>query len=261
MLRIKKEYMSSDTDYDEFYSRACKSAVFSKYCESLYGIDLTQDGFADKTQLDLLISEIGISSSDYCLDIGCGNGKIANYISRKTNARIDGFDYSKKAIDDARVIDNELLKFSIQDINTYDIDQNKYSKIYMIDSIYFSEKYEETLCKLYDGLVVHGKIGLLYSEFVFDKVDQIHKIEMNETRIADIISKYKWNSFGKDLTKDHFNHMKKKFHISELFRDDFINESNDFLYTKVHQESIDGKVRFEDFVLFTNRYLYCIEKV
>jgi ubiquinone/menaquinone biosynthesis C-methylase UbiE len=253
--------MSSKTNYDEFYSRTSKSVVFSRYCELLFGIDLTQDGFANKQQLDYLISEIGISSSDICLDIGCGNGKIANYISKKTNAKIYGFDYSANAIDDAKRNQNKLVSCFIQDINAYTITKNKYSKIYLIDSIYFSDNYEKTLCDLYTGIKQNGIIGLLYSEFVFDKKKQTKKIELNETKIARIIQKYNWKSYSKDLTREHYDHMKLKRMISESLKSDFMNESNEWLFTKVHQESVDEKMSYDDFVLFTNRYLYCIKKM
>ena len=84
--------------YNDFFKQANYSHTQSIFCEKVFGIDLTQDGFSDKKQLDFMIELLKLSEKDLCLDIGCGNGRISNYINQKTGASIDGIDSSENAI-------------------------------------------------------------------------------------------------------------------------------------------------------------------
>jgi hypothetical protein len=61
--------------YQEYYERVGRSAAFSLYCERVFGVDLSQDGFSDMQQLDCMIALLGIGETDLCLDVGCGNGR------------------------------------------------------------------------------------------------------------------------------------------------------------------------------------------
>ena len=54
--------------------------------------------------------------------------------------------------------------------------------------------------------------------------------------------------------------MKRKNKSSNIMKEDLINEGNQWLFERVNQESVNPEIKFEDFVVFTNRYLYCIEK-
>ena len=79
-------------EYQQFYIMSSQNNVFSKYCNRVYGIDFSQDGFND------LIEKVNINKTDTILDIGCGNGGMCEYIYIKTGAAIYGFDYSEMAI-------------------------------------------------------------------------------------------------------------------------------------------------------------------
>jgi len=247
--------------YQDFYKRVISSKTFKKYCELLFGEDLSQDGFADIDQLNTLIKYLGITSSDTCLDIGCGNGKIANFVYLKTKAKLHGVDYSENAIRCANEdFKSNSLSFSVGDINSAEIIDHEYTVIYLIDTIYFSDNYEQCLSKLFNSLPQKGRIGILYSEFVFEASRQTIKIEANKTRIAEVIEKNKWKHFSYDLCLEHYELMKKRKRIANLLRNEFMEEGNEVLFRKISTESIDESMTFEEFVKFTNRYLYCIEK-
>ena len=122
------------------------------------------------------------------MDIGCGNGKIANYINVETSAKVDGIDFSEHAINCAKELSNKDLRFNVQDINELNLSKDVYSVIYSIDSLYFSNDYTRTLELLYESLKPKGRLGSYYSEFVFEKEKQIHRIEKDETKIAYIVN-------------------------------------------------------------------------
>jgi SAM-dependent methyltransferase len=156
---MHEELPMHDT-YQDHYRRLASSAAFSKYCELTFGVDLSQDGFSDKAQLDLMTNFVGITKADHCLDLGCGNGKIAAYVALRTGASIDGIDYSSEAIACAKGIAPRrgALHFELGEINALDLPTEKYSVIYLVDTIYFSNDYELMRRK-------HGVAESLRSDF------------------------------------------------------------------------------------------------
>ena len=251
---------STFDDYQHFYERVNRSKVFTKFCEQAYGIDLSQDGFADKKQIDFLINKLEINSNDTVLDIGCGYGKIANYVHQKTNASIDGIDYSPNAIGQASIYENVKMHFSIMNINEIVIQQSKYSKVFFIDTIYFSSNYEKTLMEVYAKIKKYGRIGIYYSDFIFDENKRIQKIDGNETQIAKILIKNNLSYDVYDFTANHYELMRKRRIASIKLKNDFISEGNESLYDKVYDESIDLNMNVNDFIKFSNRYFYCVKK-
>ena len=88
--------------YTRFYDAVASSAANAEYCERVYGRNLCQHGFADLAHLDHLIRVSGISAGSRVLDLGCGNGMIAEYIADQTGAHITGIDFIERAIRDAQ---------------------------------------------------------------------------------------------------------------------------------------------------------------
>jgi SAM-dependent methyltransferase len=244
--------------YNEFFSRANSSAAFSKYCTKVYGIDLTQDGFSDRQELDLMIFAARISATDTVLDIGSGNGKIDQYIHSETSAKVIGIDYSISAIEYANSLSTEGLYFLNGDINALNLDR-EYDVIILIDSIYFSNNYDLALGHLYDHLAAGGRLVLMYSEFIFDR-NQQRRLLPQDTKIADVIERNSWKFGCEDLTENLYRLMRRKRNASEELRIELESEGNGWLYRKVHDESIDLSMTYSDFEKFTNRFIYCIEK-
>ncbi len=79
--------------YTKFFSSIGHSPAHHAFCERAYGRDLGQHGFADMQQLDLLREAAGLGPACQALDLGCGNGLIAEYLSDASGARITGLDF------------------------------------------------------------------------------------------------------------------------------------------------------------------------
>lgn len=67
----------------------------SSLCERVFGRDLGQHGYMNQAQLDLLLQVLQLDASHHGLDLGCGNGLIAEYVSDRTGAHITGLDYAE----------------------------------------------------------------------------------------------------------------------------------------------------------------------
>jgi ubiquinone/menaquinone biosynthesis C-methylase UbiE len=107
-----------------------------------------------------------LSPAQRALDLGCGNGMIAEYLSDRTGAHITGLDYIPQAISQAlqrTAIKSDRLAFIVGDINQLELPRNVFDVILSIDSMYFSEDYAATLRELKAALRPGGQMGILYS--------------------------------------------------------------------------------------------------
>ena len=109
--------------YTRFYQAVASSAANAEYCARVYGRNLCQHGFADLDHLDYLIQVSGISAGSRVLDLGCGNGMIAEYLADQTGARVTGIDFIERAIGDAQArtaAKRERLEFRVMDMSRLD---------------------------------------------------------------------------------------------------------------------------------------------
>lgn len=113
-----------DDFYAAFYAAVEHSQAHHLFCERAYGLDLSQHGFADRQQLDLLLQVTQLGPTHRALDLGCGNGLIAEYLSDRTGAHITGLDFIPAAIAQARqrtAAKSDRLAFVVGDINYLDL--------------------------------------------------------------------------------------------------------------------------------------------
>ena len=87
-------------EYEQFYRFAEESEAFKEFCNEAYGADFSPDGFSDIKQINKIVPYIKESNVNI-LDVGCGNGKMLEYLRSETGAYIHGFDYSEKSIESA----------------------------------------------------------------------------------------------------------------------------------------------------------------
>jgi hypothetical protein len=67
--------------YQKFYQAARPSAAHSELCKRAFGEDLCQEGQTDMASLEELLDILDLKRGEHLLDLGCGAGVIAEYIS------------------------------------------------------------------------------------------------------------------------------------------------------------------------------------
>ncbi len=152
--------------YEAFYTAVEHSAAHAEFCRRVFGLNLCQHGFADMQQIDALIAALSLHADSRVLELGCGNGLIAEYIAERTGAYVTGLDYSPQGIEQAqrRTADKrDRLTFAVGDINALELPAQTYDAILSIDSIYFSTDYTRTIGEWRDALRPGGQLGLLYA--------------------------------------------------------------------------------------------------
>jgi cyclopropane fatty-acyl-phospholipid synthase-like methyltransferase len=153
--------------YTAFYSAIEHSSAHRAFCERVFGKDLCQHGFTDLKQLELLLQVTCLGASHRALDLGCGNGMIAEYLSDRSGAHITGLDYIPLAIRQAQVrtaLKAGRLSFLVGDINMLSLPEQAFDVIISIDSLYFSQDYLLTLRALKAALHPGGQMAFFYSQ-------------------------------------------------------------------------------------------------
>jgi SAM-dependent methyltransferase len=152
--------------YERFYAAVPSSPVHALFCERAFGLDLGQHGFADLAQLDALVEATNLGPGQRILDLGCGDGRITEYLSDRTGAHLTGLDYVPEAIRLARertAAKADRLAFVVGDLRALNLPAREFDIILSIDTIYFSEDYVQTIGQLAAALRPGGRMAFLYS--------------------------------------------------------------------------------------------------
>ena len=152
--------------YQHFYAVVPSSPVHAIFCQRAFGLDLGQHGFADLAQLDALVEATELCQGQRVLDLGCGDGRITEYLSGRTGAHLTGLDYIPEAIRLARertVAKADRLAFVVGDLNALDLPGRHFDVVLSVDTIYFSQDYTQTIVRLVETLRPGGQMAFLYS--------------------------------------------------------------------------------------------------
>ena len=152
--------------YERFYAAVPPSPVHALFCQRAFGLDLGQHGFADLAQLDALLEATDLRAGQRVLDLGCGDGRISEYLSDRTGAHVTGLDYIPEAIRLARertAAKADRLSFAVGDLNDLDLLACHFDVVLSIDTIYFSQDYARTIGQLAAALRPGGRMAFLYS--------------------------------------------------------------------------------------------------
>ena len=251
--------------YDNFYRATAASAAHSEFCRRVFGLDLCQHGFADVAQLDALIAATAMGPSQRVLDLGCGTGLIAEYLSDRSDAHVTGLDYVPDAIRQACERTQgkaDRLDFIVGDINALALPPAAFDVIVSIDTIYFSNDYAATIAALAQALRPGGRLALLYSHgrepWVPIEEFDTATLPAAHTPLAMALTANGFRFTYMDFTTDDLRLAIRRQEVLADLHDRFEAEGNLFIYenrlgdaTGIRQACEDGLQR---------RYLYTATK-
>jgi ubiquinone/menaquinone biosynthesis C-methylase UbiE len=175
---------------NEFFGRmlvrAEQSQAFGRFCERAYGRNLTQFGAADMAQLEKLIAVLGLGEQCRVIDVGCGIGTVAEYISDVTGARVIGIDLAEPAIERARARTKEKadrLSFVVTDINHIVFPPDSFDAVIAVDTLYFAKDLDHTVKQMKAVLQPQGQMGLFFSEWRKPQ-DPVEQLAAEQTKLA-----------------------------------------------------------------------------
>jgi 2-polyprenyl-3-methyl-5-hydroxy-6-metoxy-1,4-benzoquinol methylase len=232
--------------YKDFYTAIENSQAFSAYCEGVFGKDLSQHGFSDLVEIHLMLEIVRLDKTKRVLDIGCGNGKIAEYISDMTQAWVTGVDYIPEAISQAKrrtANKQDRLHFLVGNLEALELEKKSYDLIVSIDSIFFGQEMSITLANLKTLLKPGGAMAIFCSD------DLLEALKQNGLTC----SVY-------DRSRAHYRHLQLKHRVASRLKEAFEAEGNGFIWENLMAESLDNTAPYDPGACSMTRYLYYVRK-
>lgn len=250
--------------YTAFFSSTESSQAHRAFCERVFGKDLCQHGFADLEQLHLLMEVTQLSPNHRALDLGCGNGRITEYLSDCTGAHMTGLDFIPKAISQAQhdtVNKSERLLFTVGDINQLKLADGSFDVILSIDSIYFSQNYTDTIRNLAAALKPNGQMAILYSygrePWIPEEAFPKEKLLADKTPLAEALQANGLVFQTWELTRQDYELAQRRKEVLTELKSQFEAEGAMFIYDNRMGDAQGISQAIEDGL--HARYLYHIQ--
>jgi SAM-dependent methyltransferase len=219
-------------------TRCDGSAAYSDFCEAVFGRDLCQYSVLDREQLETLLRMLDLTREDRVLDLGCGIGKVSEYISDRTGARVTGIDLAGPAIRSAAertVAKRHRLDFVEADINTGDVG-TRFDAIVAIDTLYFLDDLHGTIGRLTDLVKRRARMGILCSELLRGG-GAGYDLQPSETRIGRALAAHGLRYRTLDYTENENEIWRRRSRTLEKLRTAFEAEGNLALYGLLRRET------------------------
>lgn len=223
--------------YTRYYDALPNAPAYAAFCQQLYGRDLGQHGFADMDQVQALLDAVRLQPGERDLDIGCGDGRIAETISDATAACVIGLDLAATAIQHALTrtqAKRDRVNFVAGDIGRLEhiFPPHSFDVLIAIDALYFTDL-TDTLRQMKDLLKSGGRMGIFHAH----GADPWHPIETFARETLDPESgplaaalranglRWRWW----DFTAADYEHARRKQAIIEALRPSYATEEDRFL--------------------------------
>ncbi|MEW6357969.1 MAG: class I SAM-dependent methyltransferase [Planctomycetota bacterium] len=196
--------------YDEFYARVEESRAHSVLCERVYGRDLCQHGMMNMAQLQGLLDALRLDKGRRVIELGCGNGRIAEYISDLTGTHITGVDLSEEGIRRAKARTKgkaDRLRFLHANINDFNFKKGSFDVLIAVDTLYFIDM-ATVIGRARKALADGGQMGFLQSHWhqAHVSADTLHP---RKTPLAEALKKYDLRFTTRDFSADEDAHWQR----------------------------------------------------
>lgn len=229
--------------YTDFYRAVGASRAYAEFCTRVFGRDLSQHGFSDMAQIDRLLQVAQLGPGNRALDLGCGSGGIAEYISDATGAHVTGLDFIPEAIREAQArtaAKADRLAFVVGDIGALDFPPGSFDTLISIDTLYFTDL-ASTLASMATVLTPDGRMLTYYSHGANPEqplaVFPLETLPPDKTPLADALHALGLAYRTWDVTAEDYQHAQLKRRILEELRPAFAAEDNLFLFENRYGEA------------------------
>jgi cyclopropane fatty-acyl-phospholipid synthase-like methyltransferase len=256
--------------YKDYYQATRTSAAYAEFCERVFGRDFSQHGFSDMAQVDVMLARLNLGPKDRVLDLGCGNGAMAEYIAQETGARVSGIDYIPEAIRQAKERAEsrpDRLSFYVGDIGHLVDAQGQlpfrphsFDALIAVDTLYFGDL-KDTLRQMRCLLAPGGQMALFYghnrytSEGEFDPAT----LAPQRTPLGEALQVHDLRCETLDFSRADYEHAQLKKVVLEELRPALEAEGNLFLFENRYGEARGAMRLFE--AGESVRYLYHVRGI
>jgi SAM-dependent methyltransferase len=219
--------------YCRYYAAAPTSKAHAAFCKRVYGRNLCQHGFADMAQLNRLLEVAGITRESNVLDVGCGIGLIAEYLSGATGAHVHGVDNVPDAIKLAlaRTTGKRArLTFAVQSLDHLELPPRSFQVVVAIDSLYFTDL-DQTVRQMRCVLAPSGRLVAYYSYALHDHPEAgPETLAADRTPLAESLRRHGLTFEYWDFTDADYQHALLRKRVLAELELAFASEGNSFLY-------------------------------
>lgn len=227
--------------YQRFYPAAHASAAHSRLCEEVFGQDLCQEGMTDMAALKDLLDRLDLKPGDHLLDLGCGAGVIAEYISDQTGAKVTGLDYAVSAITEAkgRTADKRArLTFLQGDMNALDLPARSFDAVISLDTFYWVADLTDSLSQVIQTIKPGGQLAIFMLQ-ALEAGDPTDILEADKTALAQALAKLNLPYQAYDYTASNAAFWQRVQAAATALHDDFEAEGNGFIAASLLNEAND----------------------
>jgi SAM-dependent methyltransferase len=236
-----------------------QSQTYGVFCERVYGDDLTQMSMVTMPQLQQLLAVLELDEHSRVLDIGCGSGRISEYISDATQAAVTGIDFAAETIARARARTagkRHRLTFEVGDMDDLRFPNSSFSAVISIDTIYFARDLSEAVVRMRELLIPGGQMGIFFTQSV--KPDEPkERLAPETTELAGALDDASLRYRIWDLTEEECAFWRSFVAVAEELETSFEREGNTEIFKmmvfegRAQLESVeDGRI---------TRYLYHVQ--
>lgn len=225
--------------YQRFYTAATASAAHSELCRRAFGEDLTQEGQTDVASLKIALAALPLGPEKHVLDLGCGAGVIAEYVSDQTGATVTGLDYSESAIAaaEARTASKrDRLGFRAANFNTMAAEPGTYDAILSLDTLYWASDLEAVLGVLTDSLAPGGRMALFMNHHI-DPGEPAEQLEAAQSDLGRAVTAKGLNARVLDFSANIGAFWERNYAAAIALKSQFEAEGNGFIAESLIRES------------------------
>jgi cyclopropane fatty-acyl-phospholipid synthase-like methyltransferase len=221
------------TSINEFFGRMIvrseQSPTFARFCERVYGRNLTQYGAADMAELEQLLAVLQLNETSLVLDVGCGIGATTEYIFDVTGAPITGLDLAELLIERAQERTRDKanrLTFQVANINELTLPAASFDCVLAIDTLYFAKDLASTIGQLKAALKPGGQMGLFFIEVVTDPTGSREQLAAAQTKLAQALQANELPFTTIDLTASTLHFWERSQQVLAELKPEFEAEGN-----------------------------------
>jgi ubiquinone/menaquinone biosynthesis C-methylase UbiE len=246
--------------FSKYIVKIGESETYGEFCTQVYGENLCQLNMMDMEQLKMLLDSVNIKPGDAVLDLGCGAGRITEYIAKKYPAKTIGIDSAagpiKQASERTKGL-KENLSFQVSNINNLKFSDQSFDVILCIDTLYFVNDLNQVISKLKSLLRPGGRIAAFFT------------MQLKEGQNSESLSPEK-NELGLALTKNNLSYKTwdytendrqiwlKTIDVANALKERFEQEKNPWIYkTRIAEAEKCLKPHQNK---TASRYLYLIDQ-
>ena len=214
--------------FNNILIRSDKSKAYSSFCERVFGKDLCQANMMDMMQLETLLEVLNLTSKNRVLDMGCGMGKIAEYICDVSGAYVLGIDMADKVIEHAQNRTRKkrnLLEFRVGNLNNLLLPPASVDTIVAVATLHYAEDLEKTIGQMKALLQPHGQMGL----FSFQRCTENDTPDIllpDNTDLAQALKKHDLSFRTWDFTEREKKILRRQLQVATELMEEFRAEGN-----------------------------------